>query len=1543
GREDYESDRINQALSRYQQSLDFWNSQLRTNDSKSSQFLQHKGLLLLHIGFCHYRKAELELQESRIHWQNALSYFQQGIQVFDELKSPRLVAKFIHYSAQVLQRLELWHELAALAKKSLTLHQRYGTSVQLAQDYGFLAEVALAKSHWQKAHQLAQQSLQILTKIPLEQRQEWGLYLLLLGRSQQQLNQLDLAVKSLERAKTESNPQDDPVLYIQILEKLRSLYFERGDYLRAFQVKQDQLLIERQYGFQAFIGAGRLQPQVRETVAPEIQASGREQDIKRLIERIGSTQHKLTVIYGQSGVGKSSVLEAGLLPALKQQAIGTRDALPIYLRIYTDWAGVLAKELADVLEKQGIETPLSGAVTARTDAANIILEQLQQNESKNLLTVLIFDQFEEFFFNCKEPAKRRKFFEFLRDSLNIPFVKVILAVREDYLHLLLEGCRRTQLSVINDNILDKDILYYLGNFSPEDAKSIIHSLTEKSQFNLEPDLVNRLVEELAAELGEVRPIELQVVGAQLQTDKITTLENYSQFGSKEKLVERYLEKVVRDCGQQNQSTAELVLYLLTDENGTRPLKTRAELAADLTLTDNLDLVLEILVCSGLVFELPENPTNRYQLVHDYLVSFIRQQQTTESLEELKREREQRVLAEAELKRVEQANQILENAKRKANERIRIGSAVMVLSIVGLISISVWASQASVKLRDSLTKLNQKETALNNADLQRQAAENKTQEVRQNLEFAKTNLTQVTQEVQQKSAQLRTANKKEQEARQGLQTVTQKEREVRQGLQIAIQKEKEAEQRLKNATQQKIKAQAEANRAQQEREQAEQIFQQVQSKLQQAETEYKIAKQKLDEAEEGKKLEQVSTIVLQQFQTGELEALLAVMRSGRELEKLVKDGRPLQDYPAVGPVRALQSILENIRERNQLTGHQGWVMSASFSPDGKFIATAGEDGIAKLWSSSGQFIKALKWNQSKIWSVRFSPNGKYIATVSTEGLVKLWDASGELIKHWNANQGAVLSVDFSPDGQYIATAGENGTGIIWNLSGEQIGELVGVHQTSVTSIKFSPDGKQIATAGEDGIVQIWDVSGVQIGNPWTVGDRKAVFSISFSPDSKYLAAAQEDGIVRLWDLSDVTQETFVQLTGHQGLVLSVSFSPDGKSIATSGEDGTTRLWNLSGQPISEPLRGHPGAVLSVNFSPDGKQIVTAGSEGIARLWNLSKQQIAKFDSEFTTNQDGVTSISFSPDGQQLVTAGVDGTVKLWNSSGRETKTFKAHRRTVWSVDFSRDGQYIITGGEDGTARLWNLSGKELQKFEGQSGWITSVSFSPDQQYIATASEDGTTILWKASGEKLATLHWKPSEEELATPESQPKQVLTVRFSPDGKQITTGGWDGTVKLWNLSGQPIGELLKGHQDAVLSMSFSSDGKYIATASGDGTAIIWNLSSGEQIVQLKGHRGWVGSVSFSPDLDRQQIVTAGADGTIKFWNLFGQQIAELKGDMGKIISVKFSPDGKRLAAVGEDGRVRLWHLEQLELDELLAQGCNWLKDYLITHPEYSEVCPNP
>ncbi|BAY47719.1 hypothetical protein SAMD00079811_53380 [Scytonema sp. HK-05] len=760
GLTEYVDKNFDNALEYYKLSLAFW---------QQVYDLVRQSKVLSDITLCYYEKARqhktnspqtveprdaTSLQHNNTEhpdWQETRNYLQQSIKVLEAAQRPDLVANLLDKFGVILRDLQDWVKLKALAEQALPVHESEGNLLKISQDYGFLAEVALANEKWQDAKKLAEKALEVLSTAnksaqgtplypPLLRGDERGVaaisnrqgFLLILAQAEQKLGDQQAAISHLEAAIKIGVSDNAPQLYINILINLRSLYLKQKEYLQAFKIKQERLSIEQQFGLRAFIGAGRLQatrqanlsPIVEtrggaslQEVAPEISASGRLLDVERLIERIGRHDYKLIVIHGQSGVGKSSLVNAGLVPALKNKAIGIQDNLVIVVRVYTNWLDELGCQIQEALREMGrsvddtqtsasdTEVPVSDtqrrvsntqARVSNTQAPvsevetphsrTSLLKLLRQCETDNLRPVMIFDQFEEFFFVDIEPQQRWLFFHFLRDCLNILSVKIVLSLREDYLHYLLKFNRFRDNSMIQIDILSENVLYELGNFSRDDARSIIQQLTERANFHLEPALINELVRDLSQELGEVRPIELQVVGAQLQTEDITTLAKYRECGTKEELVKRYLNAVVEDCGTENQQTAEFVLYLLTDEKGTRPLKTRAELERDLqqfiSVNDvqpaqippsppykggkiapllkggwgdlsKLDLVLEIFVESGLVVLLKENPANRYQLVHDYLAEFIRQQQEpklSQVMAELERERKQRKLSEQKFNR-----------------------------------------------------------------------------------------------------------------------------------------------------------------------------------------------------------------------------------------------------------------------------------------------------------------------------------------------------------------------------------------------------------------------------------------------------------------------------------------------------------------------------------------------------------------------------------------------------------------------------------------------------------------------------------------------------------------------------------------------------------------------------------------------------------------------------------------------------------------------------------------------------------------------------
>ena len=573
-------------------------------------------------------------------------------------------------------------------------------------------------------------------------------------------------------------------------------------------------------------------------------------------------------------------------------------------------------------------------------------------------------------------------------------------------------------------------------------------------------------------------------------------------------------------------------------------------------------------------------------------------------------------------------------------------------------------------------------------------------------------------------------------------------------------------------------------------------------------------------------------------------------------------------------------------------------SVAFSPDSKTLATAGNDSTARLWDIAthrqigapmtastsngpiigdiivgivGDIFGSIFGNTfGGVYSVAFSPDGKTLATGGDDGTVRLWDvATQQQIGAPMTASSIVNSVAFSPDGTSLATAGGDGTVQLWDVATqEQIGAPMPADSSSVHSVAFSPDGTTLATGGDDGTARLWDVATQeQIGVPMTASSGKA-YSGAFSPDGKTLATAGDGGTVRLWDVA--TQQQIGAPMATNGFTMnSVAFSPDGKTLATAGDDGTVRLWNVSVyRQIGAPMATNGSSVNSVAFSPNGKTLTTAGDDGTARLWNVATQH--QIGAPIPADSSSVNSVACSPDGTTLATAGSDGTARLWNvaTHGQIGTPMTTGSNSLYggvnSVAFSPDGTTLATAGSDGTARLWNVAthrqiGTPMTANRGGLyNGVNSVAFSPDSATLATAGSFGTVRLWNVA-----------THGQIGTPMTASSgTAYSVAFSPDGKTLATAGDDGTVRLWNVATQQqIGAPMAASSGAVHSVAFSADGKTLATAGDDGTVRLWNVATQQQIGAPIPASSRVNSVRFSPD--GRTLATAGSDGTARLWNV--------------------------------------------------------------------------
>ncbi len=1249
-----------------------------------------------------------------------------------------------------------------------------------------------------------------------------GCYFYLLAIAYQLQGQNKKAVEHLERALQNVEPHYDLSLYRSTLSRLWQLYFNHQHYAEAFEIKLEQRRVETFFGLRAFIGASQIQafsmrspsalthhlpasiannspaagyaqpPSTTYTVlSAAIKASGRTKDIEALVLRLSQPRYPIIAIHGQSGVGKSSLLKAGLIPRLHNLISGGRTTLPVLISSYSsDWVQQIRIALEaqinaqsrSTLDETNREAGATGSTTDKVqDSPEQLLEILRQLTSQQYQQViLIFDQFEDFFYEYPTLKARKGLYLFLQDCLNLSNVKVVLSLREDFLHYLLEWDRNADLSIINDDILSKEVRYYLGNFTPKAAESLIHQLTQAAGFELEPGLIAALVDDLAEETGEVRPIELQVVGAQLQRENVTTLAQYSQLGRspKTQLLKNFLDSVVRDCGPENSAVARSVLYLLS-EGENRPLKSFAELQEPLliahvnTAPHQLSLVLDILIGSGLVFEVPEVSGVRYQLVHEYLASLVQDQQQPGLIEVLHAERNRRQLTEAQLKKALAAQSDSWQQTAIARQKAQAAEINALISVARSLYLSGEGINALTKALQAAQQVQPIEDAL----LQMQVA---------------LCLAICVRSIHEKNELAGHRN-----------WVLSVDCCPGSHLDKRLDDHSDGQPRLSNA------ACSAASIASASEDGSVKLWNDA-GKLLQTLSGHQAGVLDVRFSPDG-----------QYIASASLDHTIRLWRTNGEFVRVFDLGTASVtslSFSPTAPILAATYSDTTIRlwtlegeSVRSLEGHEDWARTVAFSPDGSRLATGGEDNTVRLWSVEGELLDTLYGHRGWVRSVAFSPDGRQIVSAGDENALRLWSVDGYKLDTFYGHEDWVRSVAFSPNGRYIASASDDQTIRIWALDGSLLHRFN--HRSSVHSVAWSADSTAVISGGDDDQVHIWRLVGPSVHR--CEGHQGIVWSARWQPVRQKtkreteqtqthqkisILSAGSDAAVRLWSDSGKLLQS---VEGHQRGVHCADWRPDGQFFASASADYSIRIWRLDGTQV-RALAGHGDAVWQVRYSPDGERLVSVSSDRTVRLWSHTGQMLKTW----SDHTDTVWHASFSPDGQYIVSASEDNTLRLWHCQnglvqtlrfeGTSADTSEHKSDSVWCAAFDPQARFVASGGADGLIRLWPVINSSQDKnqpslrlsaapiaLQGHRDWVRSLCFSPNGQFLASASDDGTVRLWSLTDEALGTSEVLNAENaQLLPPLREHEGVIwDVDFDHTGERLISAGADGTVRIWDL----------------------------------------------------------------------------------------------------------------------------------------------------------------
>jgi WD40 repeat protein/transcriptional regulator with XRE-family HTH domain len=1154
---------------------------------------------------------------------------------------------------------------------------------------------------------------------------------------------------------------------------------------------------------------------------------GREALTTRLVERVlyltsssEATKERFLAIVGASGSGKSSLVRAGLVPALR------------WNKTSADWISYVLTPTEHPLENLALTLTQENGSPAATLARDMAHDSrgLQEFVShhlglkRNARLLLVADQFEELFALCHSEEERASFIGNLLTvaaDADAP-VMVIITLRADfYPHCANYPALREALARHQE---------YIGVMNHEELRRAIEEPARRGRWEFEPGLVDLLLHDVGHEPGALPLLSHALLETwQRRRNRTMTLSGYTSSGGVRGAIAETAETVYTDQFTREQQVIARRIFLrlteLNDEASTADTRRRARLTELILKPEEAGIthsVINALADARLI----TTSEDAAEVAHEAL---IREWPTLRGWLEENRDglRLHRQLTEA---------------AQEWNEMDR--SEDMLFRGARLSQVREWAAMHTL----DMNVLEHEFLEASQAWADRDTAEREAQRQRE-LEAA-----QKLAETEHRSVkQLR---------RRALYLVGVLVFAIMAALTAGFFANRNSTLALQNASiAQTAQAVSEQAMADFTRSEAQRLAAEARSLMQSAADPQLIA------------LLSLRSINIQYTAEGDAaltgaaalpipKKIFANHGKGVYSANFSPDGKYVITGSYDGIVRLFEA--QTGQQIHQFTANETERgVKAVFSPDGQTIYAASNDSTVWEWDvKTGNVELQLSYDDAPV-DIEVSPDGKRLLIGSVAGTPQLLDAqTGATICQFIGHTDPVWELAFSPDSKYVASSSLDRTARLWKAENCELLRTFTGHTDGVASVAFSPDGKYLATGSWDKTARLWDVETGQELRQFIGHTCYLVRSVRFSPDGKYLLTGNCDKTARLWDVQ--TGLALYTFNGHTDQIWTVSFSSDGRYILTGSHDKTAWLWDLQNVHGEHPqFVSHTDSIWGVTISPDGRLLATSGAGQSTRLWDIQTGREL-----YTFDPSDVNSVAFSPDGRYLLTGAGDSTVSLWDVQTKKMVQNFVHdpvnNTMVMGVAFSPDGRYALTSGQDAYAKRWDIQTGALVTTYGLGtdnpggpDTLYGVAYSPNGQTVLTGGWDGVMRLYDTqSGKELRQF----TENGMGS-------IYGVAFSPDSRLALSGSKDEIARVWDVQTGQVLQRLTGHTAYLYAVTFSPDGKLVLTTSADNTARLWDLQTGLEFRRFTGHKGPVEWAAFSPD--GKTFVTGSDDGTARLWSV--------------------------------------------------------------------------